>query len=171
MVKDIPSCHLCGYDINKYFSSVFIGMCQNCQVLYCKNCSKSLKGGKCNICKKKILRIKKPKENPFQISARPQKELKREVNKKVSKKDQKHIEIENKYSGDFTQSGVICRACKTVSPFRNKRCINCKQKLKINPLTTVYFNGNVQAVQCRKCGLYTGVKLLSCEHCGKKIKI
>ena len=194
ITKDLPSCNVCGYDINKYFGSVLIRMCRNCRVLYCKTCSsKSLKGGKCLICKKPTEKIKKPKENPFYTTkAEPQRERsakkpkenpfystnvvpqKETKTKKLSKRElreQGELEIKKKYSGDFKQSGVLCIACKTVTPFRNKKCINCRRKLRITPQTTVYFNGNVQAIQCRKCGEYTDVKGLVCEHCGKKLKV
>ena len=75
-----------------------------------------------------------------------------------------------KEAGEFKQFGVLCLACKSVTPFGNKRCKNCRTKLKKNPRTTVYYNGVIEAIQCPKCGRYTDLKGVKCEHCKKKLK-
>ncbi len=79
-------------------------------------------------------------------------------------------EVEVKVEGEFKQSGVLCLNCKTVTQFGNKRCQNCRNKLKISPKTTVYYNGVKEAIQCPKCGKYSEFKELKCEHCNKKFK-
>ncbi len=79
-------------------------------------------------------------------------------------------EVEVKVEGEFKQYGVLCLNCKTVTQFGNKRCQNCRNKLKISPRTTVYYNGVKEAIQCPKCGKYSEFKGLKCEHCNKKFK-
>ncbi len=79
-------------------------------------------------------------------------------------------EVKVKVEGEFKQYGVLCLSCKTVTQFGNKRCQNCRNKLKISPRTTVYYNGAKEAIQCPKCGKYSEFKGLKCEHCNKKFK-
>lgn len=76
---------------------------------------------------------------------------------------------ETKIGGEFKQSGVLCLKCKSVSSLSDKKCQACKEKLKKNPRTTVYYNGIMEAVQCGKCGKYTNIKDIKCNHCDKKI--
>ena len=77
---------------------------------------------------------------------------------------------EVKTEGEFKQYGVLCLICKTVTQFGNKKCQNCRKKLRLSPKTTVYYNGVKEAIQCPKCGKYSEFKGLKCEHCNKKFK-
>lgn len=141
------------------------------RIYTCPQClSKNKIGGrvKGRVCKKCGARLdinEQGREPPMttQINI-PEKVSKREI------KEQEESKKKEKYSGEFKQFGALCLYCKTVTRFGNKKCQNCKKKLKISPGTTVYYNGIVETVQCRKCGNYTDVKGLKCEHCNKALK-
>ncbi len=93
--------------------------------------------------------------------------------KTKERKPKKEVIIQTKevkIEGEFKQYGVLCLDCKTVTPFGNKKCQNCRNKLRISPKTTVYYNGVKEAIQCAKCGKYSQFKGIECEYCKKKFK-
>lgn len=141
------------------------------RIYVCMSCGKknkiggSLKGRSCKYCGASL--DTQDRSKGVQVAQNPANL--RKPNKK-ERKEQDEVKKKEKYSGEFSQHGVLCLYCKTVTRFGNKKCQNCKKKLKITPWTTVYYNGIVEAVQCRKCGEYTDVKGLKCEHCSKTIK-
>ena len=72
--------------------------------------------------------------------------------------------------GSFRQTGVLCLFCMNNSPVGIKKCQSCRKKLKIKPSTMIYFNGQIEAIQCQKCGGYTNYRDIKCQKCKKKIK-
>ena len=115
-----------------------------------------LKGRTCKLC-------------GMSLETRP---VKSESNKKpqIVEKVVERVVVQTQ-TGEFKQHGVLCLKCKYVTPFGNKRCQNCKNKLKVNALTIIYYNGLIEAVQCPKCGNYTDYKKIICTHCNKKLKV
>ena len=72
-------CHICDYNINEYFAKVLVRMCPDCKILYCKTCgSKALKKGKCQVCGKPTLKIKRPSKNPFEKHMTPEEKIEHE---------------------------------------------------------------------------------------------
>ena len=138
----------------------------------CKKClAKNKVGGriKGRICKKCGF----PLDASYTPPNEPKTKESKPKTKVIVKPTEKEIIIETRevrIEGEFKQYGVLCLNCKTVTQFGNKRCQNCRNKLKISPKTTVYYNGVKEAIQCPKCGKYSEFKGLKCEHCNKKFK-
>ena len=145
-----------------------IYVCQSCKA---KNkIGGRIKGRTCKECGYPLDAPYIPPSPP--IEPKPKKT---KVNKEIHKEFQKEViiqtkEVKVKVEGEFKQYGVLCLNCKTITQFGNKRCQNCRNKLKITPKTTVYYNGAKEALQCPKCGKYSEFKGLKCEHCNKKFK-
>lgn len=163
--------------INQFFT------CNACQKVWCCECMSSLRGearkatylkGKkrkvtCPECNQILPVLALPQNVPFpQVSSLAPKRKMEEIPSQVASQV---IVQETQIEGDFKQSGVLCLYCKTVTALGNKRCQNCKKKLKVFPETTVYYNGIREAVQCRKCGKFTDFMKMKCEHCNKKLKL
>lgn len=142
------------------------------RIVVCPSCKKKnkiggrLKGRTCKHCGA-------PLDDASQVSQSQASQAETPKSRKDLRK-QAELDQKEKYSGDFRQFGVICLDCRTINPFgkkKMKRCITCNNKLKVGPRTIIYYNGQVESVQCPKCGAYTDYKLPKCEHCGKKLKI
>lgn len=160
-------------------------VCNTCEKVWCSNCMGALVGKsgksavllgkkgkiKCPQCNQGVPVMQLPESVPFSQSARARSAPVVSTKSKEEPTPVQEVIIQEKQvEGEFRQSGVLCLFCKTVTALGNKRCQSCHKKLKVTPLTTVYYNGTREAVQCRKCGKYTDFKDLKCEYCNKKFK-